>query len=331
MSSSTLTTIQTELNLYGYPILMILGNIGNVFILIIFSRQRQNPCAIYLMSSSIVNSVYLISFGLVQIFSFYYGGETIFELAFCKIYGYILNVLGQIARTMVVLACVDRFMITNERATFRAFSTLKRAKWFIFFSIIFWFLFDIHIPIMRTIINGQCVLFGIYTTIYTLYAIIFVSAIPIIILCIFGYLTYHNMRQIRLRVQPIIHNRIHANNSIRRQDRNFLIIVISEVLLFIIATIPFPLILLEMMISRYIISNKSVQYSQIESFILSIAYLLLFANSAMPFYIYLISSKSFRQDFKQLIRNAYRKLRGQPTILTVARIHQTLAQRETRV
>jgi hypothetical protein len=310
---------------------MILGNIGNVFILIIFSRQRQNPCAIYLMSSSIVNSVYLISFGLVQIFSFYYGGETIFELAFCKIYGYILNVLGQIARTMVVLACVDRFMITNERATFRAFSTLKRAKWFIFFSIIFWFLFDIHIPIMRTIINGQCVLFGIYTTIYTLYAIIFVSAIPIIILCIFGYLTYHNMRQIRLRVQPIIHNRIHANNSIRRQDRNFLIIVISEVLLFIIATIPFPLILLEMMISRYIISNKSVQYSQIESFILSIAYLLLFANSAMPFYIYLISSKSFRQDFKQLIRNAYRKLRGQPTILTVARIHQTLAQRETRV
>jgi hypothetical protein len=331
MSSSTLTTIQTELNLYGYPILMILGNIGNVFILIIFSRQRQNPCAIYLMSSSIVNSVYLISFGLVQIFSFYYGGETIFELAFCKIYGYILNVLGQIARTMVVLACVDRFMITNERATFRAFSTLKRAKWFIFFSIIFWFLFDIHIPIMRTIINGQCVLFGIYTTIYTLYAIIFVSAIPIIILCIFGYLTYHNMRQIRLRVQPIIHNRIHANNSIRRQDRNFLIIVISEVLLFIIATIPFPLILLEMMISRYIISNKSVQYSQIESFILSIAYLLLFANSAMPFYIYLISSKSFRQDFKQLIINAYRKLRGQPTILTVARIHQTLAQRETRV
>jgi hypothetical protein len=314
MSSSTLTTIQTQLNFYGYPILMILGTIGNVFIVILFSRQRRNPCAIYLMSLAIVNSAYLLSFGLIQIFPVYYGGEIIFALAFCKILGYELNVFGQIARTMVVFACVDRFLMTNERATFRAFSTLKRAKWFIFFSIIFWLLFDIHIPIMRTVINGQCVLFGIYSIIYTFYAIIFVSLIPTIILCIFGYLTYHTMRQMYRRVQPIIHNRIDATNLIRRQDRDLLIIVISEVLLFIVATSPFPLILLEMMISRYIISNKSVQYSQIEGFILSIAYLLLFTNSAMPFYIYLISSKSFCRDFKQLIISAYRKLRRQKTI-----------------
>ena len=331
MSSSTLTTIQTQLNLYGYPIFLILGNIGNVFIVILFSRQRQNPCAIYLISSAIVNNVYLISFGLSQIFPIYYGGETMFAWVFCKIYAYVLNVLGQIARTMLVLACVDRFLITNERATFRAFSTLKRAKWFILFSILFWLLFTIHIPIMRTIINGKCVLFGIYSTIYTFYAIIFVSSIPAIILGIFGYLTYRNIRQMHLRVHPMIHTRVDSNNSIRRQDRDLLIIVISEVLLFIITTISFPLILLEMTISRYIISNKSVQYSQIEIFILTIAYLLLFANSAIPFYIYLISSKSFRRDFKQLIISAYRKLRRQPTIVTVPRTDQTIRHRETGV
>jgi hypothetical protein len=331
MSSATLTTIQTQLNFYGYPILMILGTIGNVFIVIIFSRQRKNPCAIYLMSSAIVNSIYLFCFGLTAIFTVYYGGGTVFQLAFCKMLGYVLNVLGQTARTMLVLACVDRFMMTNERATVRAFSTIKRAKLFIFFSIIFWLLFEIHIPIMRTIINGRCVIFGIYSTIYSLYAIIFVSLIPTITLCIFGYLTYRNMRKMHLRVQPTTDNRIQANNSIRRHDRDLLIIVISEVLLFIIATIPFTLILLEMMISSYIISNKSVQYSQIEGFILIIAYLLLFANSAMPFYIYLISSKSFYRDFKQLMINAYRKSTRQTTIMTVSRIDPTAVQRETRV
>jgi hypothetical protein len=278
-----------------------------------------------------VNSLYLICFGLVQLFPPYYGTGTIFILAFCKMIGYILNVLGQIARTMVVLACVDRFLITNERATFRAFSTLKRAKWFIFFSIIFWLIFDIHIPIMYTIIDGQCAWFGVYSTIYTFYTIIFVSAIPTIILCIFGYLTYRNMRQLHLRVQPIIDNRNHANNSIRRQDRDLLIIVISEALLFIAATILFPSILLEMVISGYVISNKSIQYLEIEGFILTIGYFLLLANSAMPFYIYMISSKSFRRDFKQLIISAYRKIRRQPTIVTVATIHQPSAQRETRV
>jgi hypothetical protein len=139
------------------------------------------------------------------------------------------------------------------------------------------------------------------------------------------------MRKMQLRVQPIINNKNPANHTIRRQDRDLLIIVISELLVFIIATIPFPLILLEMVISRYIISNKSVQYSQIESFILTIAYLLLFANSAMPFYIYLISSKSFFRDFKQLIINTYRKLRGQQNVLAVTTIDQQSIQRETRV
>jgi hypothetical protein len=331
MSSSTLTTIQTRLNLYGYPILMILGIIGNAFSVIIFSQQRRNPCAIYLMSSAILNSVYILCFALVQIFPYYYGNETMLDSVVCKLYGYILNDLGQIARTMIVLACLDRFMVTNERATFRAFSTLKRAKWLILFSILFWLVINIFIPIMQTVINGQCVPNGIYSIIYTLYAIIFVSAIPTIILCIFGYLTYRNMRQLQLRVQPMVHNRIDANTSIRRQDRDLLIIVISEVLLFLIATIPFPLILLEMLISGYIISNKSVEYLQIEGFIINFAYLLLVANSAMPFYIYLITSKSFRRDFKQLFISAYRKLRRQPIMLTVSRIHQTLAQRETVV
>jgi hypothetical protein len=85
------------------------------------------------------------------------------------------------------------------------------------------------------------------------------------------------------------------------------------------------------MISGYIISNKSVQYSQIEGFILTIAQILLFVNSAIPFYIYLVSSKSFCRDFKQLFISAYRKLRPQSTNVIVSAIHNALAQRETVV
>jgi len=329
MSSSILSTIETELNLYVYATLLILGNIGNVFIVIVFSRQRRNPCIIYLISSAVVNSVYLTFLGLAELFPFNYGDGSISALNFCRIFSYLVNVLGQIPKTMVTLACVDRFMITSERATLRAFSTLNRARWFIFFSIIFWLLFNIHVPINERIIDGQCTITGAYSIFYTFYAIIFISGIPVTILGIFGYLTYRNMRRMQLRVQPIIHNRIHANHNIRRQDRDLLIMVISEVLLYIVTTIPFPLILLEMMISGYAISNKSIQYYQIEGFILTIAYLLLFLNASIPFYIYLISSKSFRRDFKQLFISTYRKLRRRPTILPVSRIHQTVAQRET--
>ena len=59
MSSLTLSNIQTQLNLYGYPILLVLGNIGNALIVIRFSQQRQNACSLYLLCSAIMNSLYL--------------------------------------------------------------------------------------------------------------------------------------------------------------------------------------------------------------------------------------------------------------------------------
>jgi hypothetical protein len=276
-----------------------------------------------------MNSIYLIYFALVQLFPVYNDG--VLNSVPCKINGYMLNVVGQIARTMIVLACVDRFMITSDRATFRSFSTVKRSKWLIVISISFWFLFNIHIPIMQTVVNGQCVRIGIYSTIYTFYAILFVGSMPPIILGIFGYLTYRNMRQMHLRVQPVTSNTTNGNNSIQRRDRDLLILVISEVFVYITTATLFPLILLEMMISKYLISNKSVQYSQIEGFILTIAYLLLFINSAAPFYTYLIASKAFSRDFKQLIRNSYRKLTRQQIILPVTSINQASTKRDTRV
>ncbi len=155
--------------------------------------------------------------------------------------------------------------------------------------------------------------------------------IPPILLGIFGYLSYRNMRQIKMRIQPIRNNTNHVNNLVRRRDRELLIIVISEVFIYVLTTTFYPLILLEMLISRYIISNKSIQYSQIENFIFPISFLLLFVNNSMPFYIYLLSSKSFRHDFKELIINYYRKLRNPTRVTPVRPIHLTLTQRDTHV
>jgi hypothetical protein len=260
-----------------------------------------------------------------------YSNGTLSELVACKLNIYILNILGLIPKIMIILACVDRFMITHNRATFRAFSTPKRAKWIVFFSVIFCLLFTIHVPFITTIMNGQCSSFGIYSTIYNVYIIIFVGLIPPVVMGIFGYLTYRNMRQMRSRVQPIIHNRIDTDHSIRRLDRDLLIIVISEVVVYIVTTTLFPLILLEMLISQYVISNKSIQYFQMEIFILNIALVLLSVNDSIAFYIYLISSKSFRRDFKQLITKGYRKLRIHPVTMPVTRTNLDVTQRDTRV
>jgi hypothetical protein len=331
MSSSTLATIQTQLTVYGYSILMISGNIGNTFIIILFHRNRQNPCSIYLSSSALMNIVSVTTFGFVQIFPFSFNDGTIRAIIVCKFYTYILVVLGQAAKTMLVLACIDRFLITNDRASFRAFSTPKKAKYLICFSIIFWFLISIHIAIMTTIASGRCTGIGVYSIFYSIYLAITVVLIPSITLSVFGYLSYLHLRKIGRRIQPTGNDGNDANNFIRRRDRDLLVLVISEVIVYVMTTFLYPVILLEMVISQYIIPNKSVLYLQTEIFIINISGLLLFMNCASPFYTYFISSKSFRRDFQQLIINIYQKLRRQTSVQVVPRTDHTLTQRDTRV
>jgi hypothetical protein len=331
MSSSILTTVQTQVNLYGNSISMILGNIGNVFIVILFNRHRNSACSIYLISGAIANNIYLLFLGFVGLFPLNYNNGTTFAFALCKLRPYIATVVGQVGKTMLVLACIDRYLITSDRATFRAFSTPKRAKYFVFFSIIVWSLSAIHVPIMETIINGQCGAFGIYSSIFTFYVLIFVGLMPPVVSGILGYLTYRNMQKLRNRVQPIAQNTNVPNTSLRQRDRDLMVIVISEVIVYIITSIPFPVISLEVTISNYIILNKSVQYHQIEGFMYTIAYLLLFINSAASFYTYLISSKPFRQDFKQLIINTYQRIRGNQVNLPTRGTNQANTQADTRV
>ncbi len=298
---------------------MILGNIGNIFIVMFFSQHRQNACSIYILCLAIINDIYLTYNGFFQMFLLYYADQSIRAFAVCKIRNYLGHVLGQTAKTILILTCIDRYMITSNRVTFRAFSTPKRAKYFIFSSFIFWLIFASHIAIMFTIINGQCYAFGTYLTYFAIYIAIFVSLIPPILSGLFGYLTFRNMKQIHVRVQPIVQNILNRTNYIRRRDRELLILVISEVFIYVITSTPYALILLEMIFSQYIMLNKSIQYSQIEIFIRNASLILLFVNNAIPFYIYLIASKSFRRDFRESMRNYYRKLNGQQSIHTVTR------------
>ncbi len=333
MSTSILITIQNQISLYGYLIVMILGDIGNLFSVLIFSQYRRNACAIYLIALALINSVFLTYNCFTQVFPFYYGDETIRAFALCKLNQYLPNIFGQIGNTMIIAACIDRFLLTSDRASYRAFSTPKRAKWLIFFTIIFWPLFVSFIPVISTIVNGKCHTFGTDGIITSVYLVVFIGFLPPIILGVFGYLAYRNMRQVHNRIQPVINNQINANNFAKRRDRELWIMVISEALVYILTASLFPISLTEMLISQNIIPNKSIQYLQIESFLLFISSWLLFINRATPFYICLIVSKQFRQNFKQLIIRFYQKLtRQQPQpVHIVGRTQQGSTIRDTAV
>ncbi len=75
MSASTLTIIQNYLNLYGYPLVITLSNIGNIFIMILFSRQQHNACSIYILSLAIINDLYITFNSLARIVPYDFGNK----------------------------------------------------------------------------------------------------------------------------------------------------------------------------------------------------------------------------------------------------------------
>jgi len=162
----------------------------------------------------------------------------------------------------------------------------------VYYISFFWHIFPIHLPVLTTIINGRCSQFGLYYILYYVYIIIFVCFIPIILMTIFGYLTYRNMRQLHLRIQPIDNHR--RNITVQSRDRDLLKMVLAEVIVHLITIFLYPLILLEIAITTYMGIVKSIDHIQIENFIMTIATLLFFINVGSRFYIFFVISKIFK-------------------------------------
>ncbi len=103
--------IQRNIIRYGFPILLISGNVGNLMTIIVFHQKRhqQSSCSLYLIASAV--------FGLIGL-NWRLGSNlnALESLALSRMCGYILQVMSVLNRTMILLACVDRFTSSSSRA-----------------------------------------------------------------------------------------------------------------------------------------------------------------------------------------------------------------------
>jgi hypothetical protein len=103
MSVATLLNIRLQLGCFGIPTLLVLGNFGNLFTVLVLGRtlkQRANSCALYLLFSSIANWI-VIDTALI---SMYYGVDHIEPTnksnVLCKLRWYGGNVLFLTSRSL---------------------------------------------------------------------------------------------------------------------------------------------------------------------------------------------------------------------------------------
>ncbi|UJR17099.1 hypothetical protein I4U23_003996 [Adineta vaga] len=298
MPVTNLPFLQQQITRYGLSIYFALGLIGNIFNCIMFTRQsyRHTSSSVYFLTLSIFSIIYIIWTMFPLMHTLNYSDPQTQSVVYCKAQKYGIHILAVYLRYTIVFACIDRFFLTRTNARLRSLSSVKIAVILLIIMIIIGSLIAVHILIYMDIRNGICGMTGIYRLIYAIYQIVIVSIVPPLLMGIFSILTIHSLHQRHSAAQL----------RIKQRDQHMIRMVIAEVLINIITSIPYSASLFYGAFT-YTLTNKSAERIEIESFITYITQLLVYSLSVIPFYLFIFTSKPFRKDFIGLLMNFWNK------------------------
>ena len=296
---AALASVQQAITRYVLPTILAFGNLGNLLTIAIYCQQRYrtNSCSIYLIAVSCF-SLMGANWAIVPtVYALNHYDMVSNSIILCRIRGYIIHTSSMCFRYTLILVCADRYAFCSTRASIRAFSRPMIAYRSIVIVTIFWATVSVHLLIWESIENGRCGVYGLYGQIFSFYIAVCTGLIPIFSMITFGLLLLKNLPRSRLLVHPA-----NSINQLNRRDVSFIKLVLIEIIIYIICTLTYPAMTIYIQVTSYMQSSKSVERRQIESFINYITMsLLLYLNYSTTFYVHLMTSKTFRNEVKQLI------------------------------
>lgn len=206
-------------------------------------------------------------------------------------------------RWLLVMACLDRCCSCSTNAFVRRFSSLSVAKRAACLVIIIWFIFPIHTLIYSNIQPPggiSCSITDDVVAIYhRFYTIIMGGVLPCLIMFLASLIIWKRV-QARKHRQIVISNdeRLRRRNQI--QDQQVIIMLIVQVGIFLISTIPFMSYNIYDTMTRTV-TNKSADRKAIEAFCKTLTELLVYLIS-MSFYSNTLVSRTFRKELIFLVK-----------------------------
>jgi hypothetical protein len=189
---------------YGGLTMFTLGLIGNTLNLLVFTclkAYRSLATSSFLAIASFSGQIYLaFSLLLSALANLLHYNPAAHDLNLCRVTLYIPRVTIQISLTCLCLSAIDRYLMTNRSARLRSLFTPYRARIAICISLVLWSAYGIPNAIYA--INypffNICVPTMNFSMTITYLNLAFAVFIPIGILCLFGFLTWRNLRNARL-------------------------------------------------------------------------------------------------------------------------------------
>lgn len=284
--------------------LYLFGNLGNLFCLMIFLQRswRKNVCVFYLLicllfdtlsiNISLLGSIFIHGFGI---------NLTNFNIPLCKIYNYFILVFSTLSPTILILASIDRLLISSQNVDTRLYSSRRLAYLLIGIGVTFWFVFFFHVLIKFDI--QQVGFFACYCLFnteefyanfleYSMVTINIVTFIAMIILLILSFKNVHQIRSIPRRQRQTI-------RMMRKRDFQLLRCLFLKDIIYILCNTLLWIYAIYKSIPQ--VHILSLWQRHFDVFMHDLGSLIHHIPFCLDFYAYILVSKAFRHDFKQWI------------------------------
>lgn len=305
--SIILLSIIKILSQYFLSFIILMGNISCILSLIVFLQKgmRKNPSGLYFLSFTICNIIFINT--VIICLELYFGfniNPTGNILILCQIESYIGFVISILSSSFLLLASIDRFIITSSNFNLRRFNTHSMAIKFILILTLFWCIVHIHafffIVQQKESTKAVCVVQnGTYTLVLSWYGFL-ISVLPPTLTIIFGLRTIINVRRVMLNPESRLYS----------IDRQLIIIMLSQCFIFIIFRLPLPIYFIYEYITKNSVKDNRSRIISLFFFYIS---LICFCIPYCSFFYVNLLSRSFRVEFKRLAKNLIRRYLRKPT------------------
>jgi hypothetical protein len=319
MSLGTLVqSIQQNVLRIGGPILITIGSISSILNLMVFTKGalRRNPCTICFVVVNTINFAYFYLGLLLTTLAVGYNIDpSASNLSFCRFRYYIALVFACSISSCLILASIDRTLITSPNAVTRKRSTRRLIITSMIIIGLFWVICNVHILVFMDILQYGSNYFvcyyqtGAYTTFMSYYSLLINGILPPLLLSIFGIWTMRNISEVRtIRRQQsnskhTVATVVGRSYTIQSKDRQLIRMLLVDIMSYLICKCPAVFCMLYLQITQYV--EKSEDRELIEEAILQLTYFWYFIDNSISCYTNTLVSKTFRNELKNIFLNIY--------------------------
>ena len=310
---NSLALIQKHLYQIGGPILIVLGNVSCIVNLIVFTKKnlRKSPCSVYFIAYNISNFITINFLILTMTLSAGYRiFDIAFNLSFCRLYMYMTFIMDVLSPSYLVLASIDRILITSPNALTRQRSTHRFACICITTVTLFWLIFHIHAFVRINMLqvdadfSGCYSNWGTYSSFTRLYTVIVKGIVAPFLLAVSGSWTVCNLKSLgRVRDATLITtgDQRTQNESLLANTRNrqLIRILLIEIVTYLIFCLALTVILVYQLITQNTEQNLESVLTNV--FLLGIGIFSNYIPYCIACFNNLLASKTFRKEVKNTI------------------------------